>query len=64
MNYLHQLIGTSIDTMLKSDDWSFPEHWTKEDCVRFVDNALKYLEEKELYEQCLTLRHVKEKLQL
>lgn len=64
MNHLNQLINVSIDTMLNSNEWSFPEHWTKPDCVRFINDAMKYLEEKELYEQCEQLQYVKEKIQL
>lgn len=64
MNHLNQLINVSIDTMLNSDDWSFPGHWTKPDCVRFVDEAIEYLEQQELYEQCEQLQNVKKKIQI
>lgn len=64
MNHLNQLINVSIDTMLNSDDWSFPGHWSKSDCVRFVDEAIEYLEQQELYEQCEQLQNVKKKIQI
>ena len=62
MNHLNQLLKLSIETMLTSNDWTFPPHWNREDCLRFIDSAQTYLERTEQYEECKMLQDVKEKI--
>ena len=47
---------------LESEKWSFPAHWTQSDKHRFIDEAIEYFEQQEMYEQCAKLYEIKKTL--
>jgi hypothetical protein len=61
-NFVIQLFKDSINVM-KSSDWEWPDQWSTERRIKFLDEALSYGEKNELYEQCSIIRDVKNSIQ-
>jgi len=47
---------------METDKWQWPEHWDGERRLRFLDESLRFAEERELFEQCVIIRDVKESI--
>jgi protein-arginine kinase activator protein McsA len=45
---------------MATGEWEWPDMWDKPRRMRFLDESLRYAEERELYEQCAIIRDVKE----
>ena len=58
-NFIEQLFIDSINIMA-TGEWEWPDAWDKSRRMRFLDESLRYAEERELYEQCAIIRDVKE----
>ena len=58
-NFIEQLFIDSINIMA-TGEWEWPDMWDKPRRMRFLDESLRYAEERELYEQCSIIRDVKE----
>jgi hypothetical protein len=58
-NFIEQLFIDSINIM-STGEWEWPDTWDKPRRMRFLDESLRYAEERELYEQCAIIRDVKE----
>ena len=61
-NFIEHLFIESINIM-KTDKWQWPENWSIDRRIKFLDDAMKFAEGKELYEQCAIIRDVKETIQ-
>jgi hypothetical protein len=58
-NFIEQLFIDSINIMA-TGEWDWPDTWDKPRRMRFLNESLRYAEERELYEQCAIIRDVKE----
>jgi hypothetical protein len=58
-NFIEQLFIDSINIMA-TGEWDWPDAWDKPRRMRFLNESLRYAEERELYEQCAIIRDVKE----
>lgn len=61
-NFIERLFIESINVMV-TDKWDWPEHWDTERCMKFLNESLRFAEDRELFEQCAIIRDVKESLQ-
>jgi hypothetical protein len=61
-NFIERLFVESINVMA-TDKWDWPDHWDTERRVKFINESLRFAEDRELFEQCVILRDVKESLQ-
>jgi len=59
MNHLTKLMRITIDPIIVGNE-KWPDHWTLSDRIQFVDEAIEFLEQNEMYEQCQKLKDVKE----
>jgi hypothetical protein len=60
-DFIERLFVDSINIM-ETDKWQWPEHWNGERRLRFLDESLRFAEERELFEQCVIIRDVKESI--
>lgn len=61
-NFIERLFIESINVMV-TDKWDWPEHWDNERRMKFLNESLRFAEDRELFEQCAIIRDVKESLQ-
>lgn len=61
-NFVNQLFINSINVM-KTDEWKWPDAWTLEKRLKFLEDSLSYAEKNEYYEQCAIIRDVKNKIE-
>jgi hypothetical protein len=61
-NFIERLFVESINIMA-TDKWDWPDHWDTERRMKFINESLRFAEDRELFEQCVILRDVKESLQ-
>ena len=61
-NFIERLFIESINVM-STDQWQWPEQWDRERRIKFLTEALRFAEQRELFEQCVIIRDVKESLQ-
>jgi hypothetical protein len=61
-NFIERLFVESINVMA-TDKWDWPDHWDTERRMKFINESLRFAEDRELFEQCVILRDVKESLQ-
>jgi len=62
-NFLHKLITSGTDAM-RTNDINWPEDWDMNMKLKFLDDAIEYLENThELYEYCTILKDVKKEIQ-
>jgi hypothetical protein len=47
---------------METDKWQWPEHWNDERRLQFLNESLRFAEERELFEQCVIIRDVKESI--
>jgi hypothetical protein len=57
-NFIEQLFIDSINIMA-TGEWEWPNYWDKHRRMHFLNESLRYAEERELYEQCAIIRDVK-----
>lgn len=60
-NFVDHLFVKSIDHM-KTSRWEWPVNWDVKRQKQFLDDSLKYAEQKEFYEQCAIIRDVQQKI--
>lgn len=60
-NFINQLFIDSVNIM-KTDEWEWPNAWTMDRKIKFLDESLSYAEKKEFYEQCAIIRDVKKSI--
>jgi len=63
INYLERVMKQVVDS-IGSNDWSFPKQWTDTQKISFIDDAIQYLEQSEMYEQCEKLYEIKKKIKI
>lgn len=63
MNHLNKLMKLTIDSMT-SNNQKWPDHWTLSDKHKFIDEAIEFLEQQEMYEQCQKLKDAKETIEV
>jgi hypothetical protein len=61
-NFIERLFIESINVMA-TDQWEWPDHWNQERRLKFLNESLRYAEARELFEQCVIIRDVKESIQ-
>jgi len=61
-NFVVKLYIESVNAM-SGTDWKWPDAWDDSRKIMFLDEALSYGEQNELYEQCSIIRDVKTKIQ-
>jgi len=61
-NFIERLFIDSIDVMA-TGEWEWPDRWDKNRRLNFLNEALRYATEHELYEQCAIIRDVKESIE-
>ena len=61
-NFIIKLYKESV-TAMSGSDWQWPDSWDIDRKINFLDEALSYGEQHELYEQCSIIRDVKTKTQ-
>ena len=61
-NFIERLFVESINIMA-TDKWDWSDHWDTERRMKFINESLRFAEDRELFEQCVILRDVKESLQ-
>jgi protein-arginine kinase activator protein McsA len=47
---------------MKTSRWEWPVNWDVKRQKQFLDDSLKYAEQKEFYEQCAIIRDVQQKI--
>jgi protein-arginine kinase activator protein McsA len=47
---------------MQTDKWEWPDHWDRERRLKFLNESLRFAEDRELFEQCAIIRDVKESL--
>ena len=60
-NFIERLFIESINIMA-TDKWEWPDHWNHERRLKFLSESLRFAEDRELFEQCVIIRDVKESL--
>ena len=60
-NFIERLFVDSINIM-QTDKWEWPDHWDRERRLKFLNESLRFAEDRELFEQCAIIRDVKENL--
>lgn len=60
-NFINQLFIDSVNIM-KTDEWKWPNAWTMDRKIKFLDESLSYAEKREFYEQCAIIRDVKKSI--
>jgi hypothetical protein len=63
MNHLNKLMKLTIDAMI-ANNWKWPDTWAKSDRLKFIEEAIEFLEQREMYEQCQVLIDVKETIEV
>lgn len=61
-NFIERLFIESINIMA-TNQWDWPDHWDSERRLKFLNESLRFAEDRELFEQCAIIRDVKESLQ-
>jgi hypothetical protein len=61
-NFIEHLFIESINVMA-TGEWEWPDRWDIQRRLHFLDEALRYATDRELYEQCAIIRDVKESIQ-
>ena len=59
---MEHLFIESINVMA-TRDWEWPDRWDMSRRLHFLDEALRYAMDRELYEQCAIIRDVKESIE-
>jgi len=60
-NFIERLFVDSINIM-QTNKWEWPDHWDRERRLKFLNESLRFAEDRELFEQCAIIRDVKESL--
>jgi hypothetical protein len=60
-NFIERLFIESINIMA-TDKWEWPDQWNHERRLKFLNESLRFAEDRELFEQCVIIRDVKESL--
>ena len=60
-NYIEQLFCRSINVM-KTDEWSWPDHWDTDRKTRFLNDSLNFASQHEFWEQAAIIRDVQKTL--
>lgn len=63
MNHLNKLLKISLEEF-ENNEWQWPAVWAVADQIKFIDEAIEYLEQQEMYEQCKKLYEVKKKYKI
>jgi|TARA_R110000868_G_scaffold302095_1_gene562578 hypothetical protein len=63
MNHLNKLLKISLEEF-ESNGWNWPKDWNVPDQIKFIDKAIEYSEQQEMYEQCKKLYEVKKKYKI
>ena len=63
MNHLNKLLKISLEEF-ENNGWQWPVGWAVADQIKFIDEAIEYLEQQEMYEQCKKLYEVKKKYKI
>lgn len=61
-NFIEKLFIDSINVMA-TGEWEWPDRWDKNRRLNFLEEALRYATDRELYEQCAIIRDVKESIE-
>lgn len=60
MNHLNKFLKLVLNNA--ENVWTWPKQWSELDKHTFVDDALKYLETQQMYEECKKLYEFKKKI--
>jgi hypothetical protein len=63
MNHLNKLLKISLEE-IDHAKWNWPAEWDISDRKKFINEAIEYLEQQEMYEQCKKLYEVKKKYKI
>jgi len=57
MNHLNKVLNLTLNG--PDQNWQWPQSWTDLDKLKFIDEAIVYLEKQEMYEECKKLHELK-----
>jgi len=57
MNHLNKVLKLTLNG--PDQNWQWPQSWTDLDKLKFIDEAIVYLEKQEMYEECKKLHELK-----
>ena len=57
MNHLNKVLKLTLNG--SDQKWQWPQSWTDLDKLKFIDEAIVYLEKQEMYEECKKLHELK-----
>ena len=61
-DYMKVVFVESINHM-GGDDWTWPEHWTVQRKLNFLEHSLNYAKENEFWEQAAIIRDVTKEIE-
>lgn len=60
-NYIDEVFLSVVNHMT-TKKWQWPDHWDIQRKLDFIDQSIKWAEQREYYEQCAILQDVRKKI--